>query len=975
MNFTNPLALILLLALPVVFYLGWPRQYYRRARDISSLVLRTLIVLCVVLALAGVQISQSADRLAVVFLIDVSDSLGPDVQEQQLEYVRESLQNMGPDDVAGVVAFGAEPRTERTVNAVRDIAALQSQPVTSNTDLAEAIRHGMALFPNDAARRLVILTDGRPTVGNTEAAVQQAAAVGIEVSYVTFAREPGPEVQVTNLNIPNSVTAGQAFDLSYTIEAEQATSAVVTVLDAGNTIYQRDVDLRAGANNYVLSLSSSTPGFKDIRVQVAPTDNDSFYQNNQLSTFSQIVGPPRALLVSTSDEEVQNLLPALEEAGVAVDIVRPQSLRSGLASLAQYNTVLIANVPATQLSNRIMEELDAYVRDLGGGLVFIGGPESYAPGGYFQTPLERTLPVEMQIRDQQRLPQLTIVYVIDRSGSMGSATGTSNVPNIELAKEAIIRSIEFLQPTDRAGAVSFDTVGYWVAELQPVLDRLGLQRLIATLRASGGTDILAGMRLVANTIVNEPSDRKHIILLTDGGAAPGNLVELTETLNRESEVTTSVISIGGGADFLGEMAEVGGGNYHEVVSVESIPTIFTMETVLASRSYIFEEPFVPALTANSPIMDGIDSAPFLLGYVATSPKQTAQVVLSGPEPFRDPILASWQYGLGRAVAFTSDASPRWGQNWVTWPNFTRFWSQAVRWTITEGADNNLESQVVLEGEQARLIVDARDNDGAFLNGLNLQAAIVDPVLGSNRVELRQVAPGRYETLFTPGAEGAYFLRIDGEQVVDGNPVRLTQTNGWVLSYSPEYDVQSRGVDVNLLENIAQMTAGQDMTEDAGLPWVHNLVARNAYTALWPWLLLVALLLLPVDIAIRRLIITQSDWRRVRQAIFGVGRTEMVEGPSERLSTLIGAKSRGRERAEGTAASTASMLRSSRDARRAEQAANPEAPVTTDDDDQPRFVRPQPASTEQRQRSSANVAGELLKSRRRQRRSEEDDDRD
>ena len=977
MNFTNPLALILLLAIPLVIYLGWPRQFYRRLRDSLSLVLRALVVLCVVLALAGVQVSQSADRLAVVFLVDVSDSLGPDVQEQQLEYVREALQNMGPDDIAGVVAFGAEPRTERAVNAVRELGVLQSQPVTSNTDLAEAIRHGIALFPNDAARRLVILTDGRPTVGNTEAAVQQAAAVGVEVSYVTFSREPGPEVQVTNLNIPNSVTAGQAFDLSYTIEAEQATSAVVTVLDAGTTIYQREVDLQAGANNYVLSLSSSSPGFKDIRVQVAPTGNDSFYQNNQLSTFSQIVGPPRALLVSTSDDEVQNLLPALEEAGVTVDIVRPQSLRSGLASLAQYNTVLIANVPATQLSNRVMEELDSYVRDLGGGLVFIGGPESYAPGGYFQTPLERTLPVEMQIRDQQRLPQLTIVYVIDRSGSMGSASGTSNIPNIELAKEAIIRSIDFLQPTDRAGAVSFDTVGYWVAELQPVLDRLGLQRLIATLRASGGTDILAGMRLVANTIVDEPSDRKHIILLTDGGAAPGNLVELTETLKRENEVTTSVISIGGGADFLSEMAEVGGGNYHEVESVESIPTIFTMETVLASRSYIFEEPFVPAQTANSPMMDGISSAPFLLGYVAASPKQTAQVVLSGPEPFRDPILASWQYGLGRAVAFTSDATSRWGQNWVTWPNFTRFWSQVVRWTITEGTDDNLETQVVLEGEQARLIVDARDDAGGFLNGLNLQAAIVDPVLGSRRVNLRQVAPGRYETLFTPGSEGAYFLRVEGEQVANGETTRLTQTNGWVLSYSPEYDVQTRGVDVNLLENIAQMTAGQDMTEDAGLPFVHNLVARNAYTALWPWLLLVAMLLLPIDIAVRRLIITQNDWRRLRQAIFGVGRAEMVEGPSERLSTLIGAKSRGRERAEGAAVtgSTVSALRSNREARRAEQDAASAEASTSESDDQPRYMRPQETLAEQRQRSSANVAGELLKSRRRRRSEEEDEEQD
>jgi uncharacterized membrane protein len=953
MNFTYPLALILLLALPVVIYLGWPRLRYRRARDTTSLILRVVIVLLIVFALSGMQISQSADKLAVVFLVDVSDSLGPEVQEEQLAYVRAALQNMGPDDLAGVVVFGADPRTERAVSAVRELGPIQSQPTTSNTDLAEAIRHGIALFPNDAARRIVILSDGRPTVGDTEAAVQQAAAVGVEISFVAFAREPGPEVQVTDLNVPSSVTAGQPFDLSLRIDAEENTRATVTILDAGSIIQRQDVDLRAGANNYTLTLPGSTAGFKDFRVQVDPAGSDNFYQNNQLSTFSQVIGPPRALVVSTNEQEVQYLLPALEEAGVAVDLTAPAALPIGLAPLAQYDTIIMANVPATQLTTQRMEALDRYVRDLGGGLIFIGGPESYAPGGYFQTPLERTLPVEMQIRDQQRLPQLTITYLIDRSGSMGMAN-PNGVPNIELAKEAIIRSIDFLQPTDRAGVVSFDTVGYWVAELQPVLDRFGLQRLVATLRASGGTDILAGMRLVAQTIVNEPSDRKHIILLTDGGANPTNLVELAEMLKRDNDVTTSVIAIGNsGARFLEEMAVVGGGNYHEVDVVESIPTIFTMETVLASRSYIFEEPFVPVLTANSPIMNGITSAPPLLGYVATSPKQTAQVILRGPEPFSDPLLAAWQYGLGRSVAFTSDATGRWAQNWLTWDDFTRFWSQAVRWTITEGANNNLESQVRLEGKQARLIVDARDDDGNFLNGLTLQAAVIDPQLETLRLPLRQVAPGRYEVLFTPSMEGAYFLSIDGQGIIAGQNQRLTQTNGWVLSYSPEYDVQARGADTNLLTDMAVLTGGRDMSEDPALPFVHNLVARNAFTPLWPWLLLLALLLLPVDIAVRRLIITASDLRRLRTALFGVRRVAAPEGPSERFSSLIGAKERGRQRAEG---STISALRANQAARRREGEATPPDAV------KPRYA---PEQTPARAREDGEtVAGALLKARRR-----------
>ncbi len=960
MSFTTPLALVLLLVIPLVMYIGWPRYAYRRRRDIASLVLRVLIVLLVTLALAGTQISRAADKLAVIFLVDVSDSVGAELRENQLDYIRESLGTMGPDDVWGMVVFGANPIQEHPLNAVREVSPIRSSPVTGHTNIADAIRLALALFPDDAARRMVLLGDGRPTIGDTEAAAQLAAATGVEISYVPFTREPGPEVQVTDLRVPGTITENQPFDLGLTIEAEEATTATVTILASGEIIQRQSVNLRAGTNSYTLPLSGTSAGFKDFRVQVDPASSDGFYQNNQLSAFSQVIGPPRVLLVGVSPSETQYLVPALEEAGVQVDTATPGELPIGLAPLAQYNSIILANVPATQLSTRRMETLDAYVRDLGGGLLMIGGPNSFGPGGYFQTPLEETLPVNMQIRDQQRLPQLTIVYVIDRSGSMAQA-GPSGVANMELAKEAIIRSIDFLQPTDRAGLVSFDTVGYWIAELQPVFDRLALQRQIATLRASGGTDILAGMQLVARDIVNDPSERKHIILLTDGGANPTNLVELTRRLRDEHEVTTSVIAIGAGAaSFLQDMATAGNGNYHIANTIESIPNIFTLETVLATRSYILEEPFVPALSATSPIMNGINSAPSLLGYVATSAKQTAQVVLRGPEPFSDPVLAQWQYGLGRAVAFTSDATARWGANWVTWDDFTRFWSQAVRWTITEGTSNNLETRILMEGEQARVVVDARDDAGSFLNGLELRTSVVNPLLESRTLPLRQVAPGRYEALFTPEHEGAYFLGVSGQALVNGAPLNVSQTTGWVMSYSAEYDIQQRGADLNLLADIANLTGGRDLTEDPALAFEHNLTARSARTTIWPWLMLAAMLLLPLDVAVRRLIITRSDVQRLRMALFG--RLPTPEGPSERLSGLLGAKERGRQRAEdpGSAAvSTVGALRSQRERARAEREVQAPLP-TNSENDQPRYVPPtQPATHE----DGATVAGALLKKRR------------
>ncbi len=536
-------------------------------------------------------------------------------------------------------------------------------------------------------------------------------------------------------------------------------------------------------------------------MQVDPLSADVFYQNNQLSTFNQVVGPPRVLVVSQTDDESQYLVQALTEQGLTVDLARPDGLPTGVAALVGYNSVILDNVPATQLSPSRMAALQTYVRDLGRGLIAVGGPDAYGPGGYFQTPLEETLPVDMQIRDQQRLPQITILYVIDRSGSMASI-GSSGVQNVDLAKEAIIRSLDFLQSTDRAGVLTFDTEGMWIAEPQPVLDRLGLQTLVATLRASGGTDILAGMQMAAEAMRQEPSPLKHIILLTDGGSSKNGLLELTTALNQESGVTTSVIAIGAGAaPFLEDMAAAGGGNYHVADAVETIPSIFAQETVLATRSYIIEKSFVPTLTAISPIMNGISSAPSLLGYVATTAKQTAQVILRTGDAFNDPVLAAWQYGLGRSVAFTSDATARWSANWVSWDDFARFWSQAVRWTITEGTNTNVEAQVVTVGEQAKLVIDARDADGGFLNGQQLTTSLLTPDGTATTLTLQQVAPGRYEAAFDPSAEGSYFLTTTS---ADGS---IKQTTGWVMSYSPEYRPPTQAGAV-LLGNLADPTGGK-----------------------------------------------------------------------------------------------------------------------------------------------------------------------
>lgn len=954
MTFASPQWLILLLALPFIWTVGWPRYAFRRRRDIISLLLRTALVVMVIFAVSGLQIVRAVDRLAVVFLVDASDSLGADLREAQIEYIREAIADKPTDDEWAVIVFGADVSIDTPFTNVTELTDLRSSVVGNNSDLGSAIQTAISLFPADARRRIVILSDGQQTIGDAESRARLAEASGVDISYVLFSRPAAPDVRIAELEAPARVAEGQEFDVTITVESEEPTEATLLLFAGDQLVQEQAVTLQAGTNRYSLAQRGTEGGFLNFSAQVvAPESSDDFTQNNRLSAFSEIVGPPRVLIVSSIIGDVQNLIPALESSSIQIDYRTPSQLPPDLATLATYESIVLVNVPAPDLSVQQMEQLDRYVRDIGGGLVFIGGPDSYGPGGYFQTPLEQTLPVNMQIRDQQRLPQLTIAYLLDRSGSMGVSTDGS-FTNLQLAQRAVTRSLEFLQPTDRVAIGTFDSGGAWVAEFQEVANRRRLQDAVGSLRPGGGTDIASGIALVERDIINEPSERKHFILLTDGGASQGALEQRVFVLNRDYGVTVSVIAIGTNQPgFLGRMAERGQGNYHVVENAGQIPTILAQETVLATRSYIEEGNFPLTRTSNSPILSGFTDLPTLAGYVATTEKDTAQVVLRGPEPFADPILVTWQYGLGRAVAFTSDATSRWATNWALWDGFPRFWAQAIDWSITETANNNIETQVIMLDEGAQVVIDARNEAGVFLNGLVLETNVIAPDGSAERVVLQQTAPGRYEGRFEPETEGAYFLSVQGNTGAD-EP--LNEVSGWVMSYSPEYAT----TDPNeaLLEALAEITGGQSLADAPNDVFAASAEPRTAISPVWPYLLIAALLLLPFDIAIRRLLLNRSDWRRFRRWVFNT--PDPNAAPDERMSSLLGARERARAqtRMGERDVSTISALRRVRDNRDVGDEDTPQTPVTPQPPPQPSNT-PTPSS----EASESNTVSNLLRRKR------------
>jgi secreted protein with Ig-like and vWFA domain len=907
MRFSSPLALLLLLLAPVFMALGWPRRGFGMRREALGLAIRLVILVCLVFSLAGLQIIGVRRNLAVVFLIDFSDSISPQARKDEVNAVRQAIENMPADDQAAIVVFGADALVERLMSNSHSLDQVQSIPQSSQTNIAKAIQLGLALFPPGSARRMVLLSDGAATAGDANAAARLAAASGVQILALPVPQENGPEALVQEVRAPKRLHPGDNFDLEITIQSSQAMQAGLRVLAAGQVVYEGSRQIQRGLQTFSLPLTASGKAFSNasfvrFEVQIDP-EQDGYYQNNAQAAFSLLEGPAKILLVAPPPgeefpgsqeprpDEAGPLLRALQATNYKVEQISPGRLPVELSELASYAGLVFVDAPARDLSERQMQAVQSYVRDLGGGLVVVGGPTSFGVGGYFHTPLEATLPVDMQIKDQQRRPSLTMVFIIDHSGSMGELSG--GVSKLELAKEAAIRSVEMLYPGDRAGVIAFDDSASWVVNPTVLSDPQEVIRRIGTIRSGGGTDILAGLQLMAQTLPDDPATLKHVILLTDGGADPTGISELIQQLNQQDGISLTTVGVGlDAADFLPKLAELGSGRYYYAADPASIPNIFTQETSLASRAYLIEQNFVPRQVSASPILTGIQAFPELRGYVGTSAKPLAQTILVSN--LGDPILAAWQYGLGKAVAFTSDASGRWAANWVGWKDFAAFWSQTLAFATAGQPASPLSFQATQQGEDVDLSVEAQSESGNYLNGYQMTASIVAPDGITQTVDLQQVAPGRYQAALPAGQPGAYWAGILAIPPDSASPeATLKDTAGWVQSYSPEY--HNLQPEPQALARLSAMAGGGVIQDDAQSIFSHDLAATSASRPVWPWLLAAAAILLPLDVAVRRLALSRQDLSRFRERLSDRLIPARRKGPppmrSERIDALLQAKQR------------------------------------------------------------------------------------
>jgi uncharacterized membrane protein len=878
-QFTHPYYLLLLApALAWVIWFAWKSDVQISPwRRWTALGIRTVVLTALVFAIAGLQWRRPMEGMNVFFALDRSESIPSPQQDAAKQYVNKVSRQKKNVDKAGVIVFGTEASIESSPNAAVDLQKIQAVVGTERTDLAGAIRLATAAFPETGQKRLVLLTDGNENIGDAMAAVLAAKPLGVTVDVAPMGVARVNDVSVQRLQIPPKLKKGQAFEVKIFVQADQATPATVRLYRNEQYLGEQKVDLSAGKNLFTFPQTLAEAGFYSYDVQVdAPAD--PLPQNNRASSFATVRGEPTLLIVSADPDQDRQLTAAMQSARLQVRLVGLQDFPGTLAEMQSYDAIFISNLSAGDLGNDRQKLLESAVRDFGVGLVCVGGDQTYAAGGYRGTPLETTLPVSMELDSKKVLPSGAVVLVMH-----GMEFNNGN----QVARDCAQGVLAALGANDEMGIVLWDGTERWVFPLQKVGDKKALAREIAGMNQGDLGSFQGVLEQSYGALKKSTANLKHIIVFSDGDPGAPTPELMKAIVNDRITVSSVMISGHVGPDTMIWIADHGKGQFYKVDSPNDLPQIFIKETAVILKSAIYEDPFTPQLRAASEVVRGIgaNEYPKLLGYVATSPKPRAETPLWTDKG--DPLLAHWQYGLGRAVAFTSDAKPRWGRIWMNWDKYRQFWSQIGQWSLRRLENADFTTEVSVDKGEGVINVEALDEQGNFRNFLNLQAIVSSPKVERQTVRLEQTGPGHYEARFPTKDVGLYMLNLT--DVKDGQ-VRGSQIIGASVNYSPEFNASEPNL--NLLRRIAETGGGKML--DPGVPSVNPFLhdRQNTFQPrdLWEALLKFAIVLFTLDVGVRRIQIGRDEWlratRAVRRWLFfwqGVPRTPEAE---ESLTALL-----------------------------------------------------------------------------------------
>ncbi|WP_096549944.1 VWA domain-containing protein [Ureibacillus thermosphaericus] len=818
--------IFLLLLIPLLGYLIWTWLHHRsllKRKHGIVFIIRIITIIMLVFAIASPYLLLPVKEEQVLFLIDRSASMAG-TEDEALKFIEESLREKKETHSVGIYSFALNFQTEailsKTLEHVPNLSEIRE---VGETNIEQALQLATGIVDKDKATRIVLMTDGLQTKGEVLESITKIAGSKISVDVVPLGRKISNDVSIQSFTTPQVAYQGEEQTLVTEIESTTDTMGELLLYENDQLIFRETIQLEEGKNVFTYRHKGNKEGLVKYEAYIQ-TDEDAILENNKLTSITMVQSTPRLLIVSDR-EEGSPIADMLNPSSIQFEEVLSEELPSSLSYMLKYDAIIFDNVPGHLVGEAKMGVIEQAVKNFGIGFMMVGGENSFGLGGYFKTPIEKLLPVEMEVKGKQQLPSLGLVIVLDRSGSMIGL-------KMELAKEAAVRSVELLREGDTFGLIAFDSHPWEIIETKPLGNKDEVTNTILSIPAEGGTEIYPSLSLAYNNLFDLPLQRKHIILLTDGqSATSGNYEELIES-GKKKHITLSTVAIGHDADrqLLESLSELAGGRFYDVEDETTIPSILSRETAMISRTYIVDDPFYPVIYHsdgwNQLFEEGV---PQMNAYIGTTAKTTANVIAESEK--EDPVLAEWQYGLGRTIAFTSDSTGAWAGDWGRWDRWVDFWNTAISRLLP--TYNEIAYDIRMDGEGSFLITDPT-NQAAFLD-----VAVVDEYGNELEVHLEPISASKVRAV-ADAKPGLVFFRISKDDNV--------YQAGLTVPYSSEYRLQQ--LNEKLLEEVADKTGGKivEDPQEVFRKFNEQGATRQSIATI---ILLVSLLLFFVDITIRR----------------------------------------------------------------------------------------------------------------------------
>jgi len=858
LTFARPAALWLLLMVPVVAALGLIFGVRRRGLARAALPLRIAVITFLSISLAEPLLTQGGGTTSTVFVIDRSRSINNSTTASISEWVSNALDGAGSNDRAAVITFGSSADVAASAVHPDDVERNWPGPEPAerqNTNLESALALARSL-PLGGSRRIVLISDGAENIGSAMNQVGQAASDGTPIDVLPVDGVGNDDLRIEGAVAPTSVWRGEAVNVLASIVTSSGGDGRIDLVVDDVVQQSNEVVFVPGVRSHSFApLLDLAPGFHELTVSVSSANaTDRFTENNTYSLPVIVRDAPKLLLVAESTTDSGRLQAALVGRGADVTLIIPANVSSRLSELSIYDAIILNNVPAGALSIDQMAGLREATHK-GRGLIVLGGATSYGPGGYAGTELEETLPVTVKVTDGKERQRVALLLIMDKSGSM-SYDPLGGTSKIEMAKEAVRLAARALANGDEVGILAFNDQQQWIVQLT-VLDtdetRNTIDVAIDGITSDGGTEIYAALNVGFDAIGRSDADVRHIVLLSDGKSRTGSDESYRKLIeqNQANRTTLSTIAIGDDSDteLLQKLAEWGNGRYHFTEKPEDIPRLTLAEAQSAGSQSVISGSFRLLQSFPSPILSGFvpEELPTIESYDFAEAKPNAQVILTSERD--DPILAKWQFGLGRVIAWTADDGTSFAAGWPNWSRYDEFWFSMIRWALPDPENRTIQVSATHEGADAVVTVSAVGEQGDYVDLARTTATITSPN-GSVTTDLAlyQSGPGEYQLRVAAPEAGAYEVVLQqhrGEELIN-------EISGFSIPPSPELQPSPSGR--TLLSVLATRTNGRvlslDSTTDVFSGTGLSGTALRDYRPVWAYPLGLAFTLLLVELAIR-----------------------------------------------------------------------------------------------------------------------------